>query len=42
VAQSGDFRVDGLQGWSGRAQFSITQDAPLPLTMLGVAMLVAV
>lgn len=42
VAQSGDFRVDGLQGWSGRAQFSITQDAPLPLTILGVAMLVAV
>ncbi len=42
VAQTGDFRVDGVQGWSAAPAFDITQDAPLPLTVLGMAMLVSV
>jgi hypothetical protein len=41
-AQTGDFKIDGLQGWSGRAQITITQDAPLPLTVLGLAQTVSV
>lgn len=41
-AQTGDFKVHGLQGWSGRAQFEVTQDSPMPLTVLGMAMLVRV
>lgn len=42
AAQTGDFKIDGLQGWSGRAQITITQDAPLPLTVLGLAQTVSV
>jgi hypothetical protein len=41
-AMTGDFKIDGLQGWSGRAQLTITQDAPLPLTVLGIAQTVSV
>lgn len=42
TAQTGEFRVDALQGWSRRPAFEITQDAPLPVTVLGLALLVSV
>lgn len=41
-AQSGDFEVRGLQGWSLRAQVEFTQDGPFPVTVLGSAKQVAV
>jgi hypothetical protein len=34
---TGDAKVEGLLGWSDRAQLEILQDAPLPMTVLGLA-----
>lgn len=39
---TGDKEINGLQGWSGRAQVEITQEVPAPLTLLGIAQRVSV